>query len=437
MLSNAFLYGNPVPYTSFIGRTKELRRIISRIVSHGECTALIGDPNIGKTSLLNYIVSNETRNNIFQRNAENLLFSQIDVHMLGSQFTPNHFWKYSLKPMKEQIVNKSMYSDIARHYDICRKNYFGNFTLETLFVALRKLGKRFVLLIDEFDALLYHPALNNAEFYGGLRSLASRSQGSFALVIASRTPLSDLNKLTQEFNPTGSPFFNIFSEVSLGPLMDKDLTKLFSFAGNKFTKHDKYDIHRLSGNHPYILQAACVFMCEAIEDGVLCRKQYVSKRLHKELKLFFNETWNIWSPEMRKAFTTIAIDNQTHLLEYKKCFSKKVFESLGKWGPELEDLNDKGMIAKDESFNCGYRVIPEIMLTWLADEIVKVSRATPPFETWLHEKGLDGAFLSIGEKNFFKKLIKHTSTVLGQGAISIIEGFGKGVGEGFGKKIIV
>ena len=43
----------------------------------------------------------------------------------------------------------------------------------------------------------------------------------FTLIIASRRSLDVLNHATQEINPHGSPYFNVFTEIRLGSLPDK------------------------------------------------------------------------------------------------------------------------------------------------------------------------------------------------------------------------
>ncbi len=73
------------------------------------------------------------------------------------------------------------------------------------------------------------------------------------------------------------------------------------------------------------------------------------------------------------------------------------------------------------------------MLTWLADELVKAVRTEKPFETWLQDKHIDGAFLPASEKETFKKVVKDAADALKRGAVSMIEAFGKGMGEGFAK----
>ncbi len=426
---NPFFYGNPVSHKNFIGRTKELRRVTGRL-QKGESTAIIGDPHIGKTSFLAYLTNKETRPALYG-DKDQYYFSRIDSQMLGSQFTPPQFWEQALSPIKQEIHTTS--PQLAKHYKICQENSFGNFTLERLFFLLKKISKPFILLLDEFDALLHHPVLNSAEFYGGLRALASRSESAFALIIASRASLSKLNSITQEFNPTGSPFFNIFSEITLGPLTDKDVTKLFSLAENRFEKHDKQTIRTLAGKHPYLLQAACAAMWDAYEDEELYRPPYVTKRLYQELDLFFTDTWRVWTPEVRKAFTSVAIAHQARFMPQTSFLTTKFIKTLQDWGPELNDLEEKGLIEKNEQYRGGYRVSSEIMLTWLADELVKAGRTGKPFESWLQDKGIDGAFLSVSEKKVFEKVVRSVAGMLGQGAKTMIDAFAK-QGPGLAKK---
>ena len=54
-MSNLFFHGNPVPPDQFLDRRRDLRRIIGRIASQGQSTAVVGEPRSGKTSLLLYL----------------------------------------------------------------------------------------------------------------------------------------------------------------------------------------------------------------------------------------------------------------------------------------------------------------------------------------------------------------------------------------------
>ena len=480
---NPFTYGDPVTPDQFIGRKKSVRRVVGRIAG-GQSSAIIGDPHIGKTSLLTYLTTLEMRTALYGEQAQNWYFSSLDAHMFGSHFTPADFWEQALMPLKDamfphhaefqaaraqrtdagrqlpfplyqQIVqwllalpncgDQNAYrslmnsagldarlqhqihvdsapseffhtlvpilyrygklndgrhalsallnaaqnivgqdgqavggkliqevehilqqqataapqpddSSVAKYYAVCADNGFGNFTLERLFTKLHSAGQRFVLFLDEFDALLHHPVLNSVEFYGGLRSLASRCR-AFTLVIASRLPVASLNTMTQEFNPTGSPFFNIFAETTLGPLAEKDANALFARSEDRFDAKEKAFLTTLAGRHPFLLQAASALLWETFEEEDLFHPEkiraHVATRLYREFDHFFSDTWKVWTPEMRKAFTAVAIAHQAALLPNTKFRLSGLLKEFQHWGPELGDLEERGLIKKDSAPGTG------------------------------------------------------------------------------------
>lgn len=252
MISNPFFYGNPVPPDQFIGRRRELRRITNRIVNQGQSTAVVGEPRSGKTSLLDYLAAPETRK-LYSASGKRLVFSYLDAEMLGGQFRQAQFWEVALRPLHERAITPNPDSPLAQAYQMCQENDFGCFVLERLFAQMELTVWRLVLMLDEFDVLLHHPILNSAEFFGSLRSLASRSRGALALVIASRRPLTSLNEDTQQFSRTGSPYFNFLNEITLGPWPDKDVAELLRRAGDRFRRDDRRFIAEVSGGHPYLL----------------------------------------------------------------------------------------------------------------------------------------------------------------------------------------
>ena len=122
--------------------------------------------------------------------------------MLGRTFTQEAFWAHVLEPIAVYFTS----GELRTLYNLSRENQFGAFTLMRLFTALDNADLRIVVMLDEFDALLNHPILNSAEFYGSLRSLSSRFT-SLGLVIATRRSLNQLNVDTQQINPHSSPLF--------------------------------------------------------------------------------------------------------------------------------------------------------------------------------------------------------------------------------------
>lgn len=431
-MTNPFFYGNPVDSTDFFNRKGPLQRVVGRLVNRGQSTAIISEPRVGKTSLLQFLAAPGNYLTLYGSAKEQLLFSYLDTQTLPSVFTPVEFWVQALAPLREQIVNPEPASRIAQQYHLCRDNHFGTFTLEILFTFLKQAGWRLVLLIDEFDSLLNHPVLNSAEFYGGLRSLSSRSEGALALVIGSRLRLSELNKRTQEFNPTGSPFFNTFAEIMLGAFSERDVAALIAKGNDYFTPQDRQAIRTVAGGHPYLLQVAASAMWDAWEEGIeqaSDRRRYVGQRLYQEQKMHFVDTWRVWLPAMRKAFTAVALTHTAQLLPERQFLTQPFIEQMRDWGPELGDLEMYGLLTRDAQVPGGWRVGSQAMLWWLADELVRnVRDDETSFEDWLRAQELDGP-LTRRERDQLSQVVHGAVQALRQGAFTLVEAFAKGMGE--------
>jgi hypothetical protein len=97
---------------------------------------------------------------------------------------------------------------------------------------LKEEGWQLVLLVDEIDRTLHHDGLSNAGFFGGLRSVASRSSGALAVVLASRLSQRELDARTQPlWAKGGSPYFNVYRQVTLGSLPEEHVEGLVLAAG--------------------------------------------------------------------------------------------------------------------------------------------------------------------------------------------------------------
>ena len=387
-----FYSGNPVSSRNFVDRRQPLRRIIGRVL-RGESTAVVGEPHSGKTSLLLYLAAPEKRDELYEDASEHLLLVYLDTHAFGGGFTQVKFWSEALAPVKEQLVDAAPDSSLAKQYRVCQDNSFDSFTLEVLFRRLAEQGRQLVLLLDEFDQLLHHPILNSAEFFGGLRSLVSRSGSALALIIASRLPLTRLNAETQAFNPTGSPYFNIFSEITLGGLPEQDVDELLRRAGDRFLPTDRLAIRQLAGNHPFLLQAAAQTMWDAYDEGItdfIERRRAVGQQLLQEHRQHWTETWRNWTPQTRQAFTVVALANAGDLLPDRKFRTDTLLKDLPNWTPELKDLENVGLLRVAPALSCGWFVTQLVMLWWLADELIRMLRDDTAFSNWLRSAELEG-----------------------------------------------
>ncbi len=88
--------------------------------------------------------------------------------------------------------------------------------LVSLFKDLQKLGRKTVVILDDFDVMAANPHLD-ASFFSSLRALPN--DYDIAYLIASQSPLDELENNFPRLN--GSPFFNIFFEQKLAPFEAK------------------------------------------------------------------------------------------------------------------------------------------------------------------------------------------------------------------------
>lgn len=431
---NPFSYGSVVSVDAFLNRRSIIRRVVSRILAGGQSSALVGQPRIGKTSVLDYLSSPVLRQKLYGDKGSYLIFSFVDSHLLGSTFTSAQFWEYALEPFKVQI--EESHTDnflLLERYSKCKGANFSNFSLESLFKELKKTDLCFVLMIDEFDALTHHPVLNSTEFFGGLRSLSSRSNGSIALIIASRQSVHILNTQTQSINPASSPFFNIFKEFTLGGFPETDTSLLLKRAGKVFSRNDCQAIRLIAGRHPYLLQTAASTLWEAYEEDNLStdymRWTYMSNSVYREHSSHFLDTWQTWSPATKKAFTTIALCGTEKLLVERTFLLQPFISGLKDVDPEIRDLEAIGLIAVDKSIRGGWRIESQVMTWWLADELVRTLRSDRPFEQWLQAQEMDN-YLTSQEKENLVQLTSSIAIFLQKGVTKFIETFAEGIGKG-------
>jgi len=76
---NPFIYGNPVPVTQHVNRQRELRTLFSRL-QRGESTAIVGEPRIGKTSLLRCLATPAVQREWLAAEVERLIPLELDFY---------------------------------------------------------------------------------------------------------------------------------------------------------------------------------------------------------------------------------------------------------------------------------------------------------------------------------------------------------------------
>lgn len=453
-----FVYGRALRPKEFYNRDGELRRLLGRLAT-GQSAALIGQPHSGKTSFLNYVQDPLARRKVAGNKLDHCIFSYIDSQMLEHSFDQTAFWEQALRPLcykfvspspesatqkpykqktvaelvrEEVLIQKSggaagsnESSAIAEAYNTAKSNHFGTFTVEQLFQVVGREGWQFVLLIDEFDALLTHPVLNKTEFYGGLRSLGSRCSG-FAMVLASRHSLELLNQETQKINPHGSPYFNVFTELRLGPLPEVYANAVINQAERRFGSLDRAFIAKTSGLQPFLLQTAAGILWELHLQGKRGTERYelAGDEMYRQTRAHFSDTWNSCSRAEQKVITFLALAQINGMVGEHSFAWQRLIENISDYSAELRLLRDSGTIVKTGASS--WKLTQEAFLWWWADKLKSTLRENSDFDKWLCAQELDG-MLTKEECHQMGEAVQKVRGVLGDGANTLIEGFAKGL----------
>jgi hypothetical protein len=131
-------------------------------------------------------------------------------------------------------------------------------------IALKARGAFPVVCLDEFEELTDHPDQFTPDLYDSWRYLIN--QQAIAFITASKSPLIDL---AQTLGYT-SPFFNVFTHITLGELTDDEARALIARGANcdhAFTPTEQSDALLLAGKHPYKLQLAGSLLYQAKTDN--------------------------------------------------------------------------------------------------------------------------------------------------------------------------
>jgi tRNA A-37 threonylcarbamoyl transferase component Bud32 len=395
---NPFLYGTPVSLHRFENRDRELRIIFSRL-RNDECTAIVGEPHIGKTSLLHYIAHSKTNQVWLGTDAARYLFTELDCHQMpSSQRGPAHFWRQVLAPVRDIPPAKP----VRRRLDLTGADDFSITTLEALFDELAAQGRRLVVLLDEFDALLGNPVFNNPGFLDGLRSLSSRHI-ALQLITASRQPVAEMNRQTREINPHGSPFFDHFAEISLKPFTQEAvaglLTNALAHTDFNFSPEDYEFITWLCGGNPYRIQAAAASLFDATADGLSEIDRYAEAAdgfYDSVADAHFSDLWNYLGDFTRAVMVMLALVELSNA-SYGREFGFDEAEDTCRLEPELHRLEKLGL-AEKVSVCSRWDITPRLLWRgdhwrissfgfawWLLDRVITGERRLPDPETWLRD----------------------------------------------------
>lgn len=444
-IMNPFIYGKPVPTERHINRHDALMTIFSRIKTI-ESTAIVGDPQSGKSSLIKYVLSEAVLKSKLKQTSKSLIIVEIDAYAgwLSEKKTPSDFWRFVFATVEEKLEDGVLKDGIKS----VRANQYGSATLVEYFKLMAKNDRRVLLVIDEFDSLLHHPNFANAEFLGGLRSLVTNTDG-LQLITASIMSVGEMIEYSDKINPIGSPFFNNFTTVTLELFSDDSIDELLKtslkLTDVKFDERDRGFVVRLSGRHPYRLQAACA----ALFDGIVTNKDseerylYASEKFSTLTEHHFSQVWKRLDEKSRTVLVIMTIlwlggmvlgkdysfgeieRSQSFKPEFDKLVKLGLVEKTGKKSKWQFDFNNF-LLWQDQK----WQVSCEGVVWWVAKVIIGESREIPDFDKWLHDQEVLGYILTRKQWEIIKDLTRKIPSAIGDGMSSVFVQFIKGL---FGK----
>jgi eukaryotic-like serine/threonine-protein kinase len=198
-----------------VPRTDRGRRVQQRIYAdRPQCVSVVGDPRIGKSAFLDWLAGAAEANDPAPPPGSR--FVRLGLAGPPANASPSTFLRAVLDALESAPPagddgGGGRISTFPGSVDPSPRTYA---TLENVVQDIAKTGGRLLLLLDDFDHVTSSPAFPPT-FFSFLRSLANNFP--VAYVTTSRL---DLQQLCVSKEVEESPFFNIFQNLTLGPLDD-------------------------------------------------------------------------------------------------------------------------------------------------------------------------------------------------------------------------
>lgn len=388
-MMNPFKIGGAVTPEGFMGREKELKEVLLAF-QQGGSIALLGEPRIGKTSLL-YFLRSPFAQQMQEGTQRRYLF-----HYINSERLPHSI---SLAQLMELIIRALKDANVIDNLPIMptEENVLRKY-MRQVFADLEKRSITFVLLIDEFEDLANHPNLATPEFSYFLRDLITEYK-STSLVITLDFNLEQAIKL-DNFNK----FINNLRIVHLGPFSDFEARNLLSLGQDRFSNSDIDFLLNISGNHPNLLQIAAHALWEAYEQERYNQKdrwQHTIDNLMVSTEHLMPAVWDLWSPKMREVAIFAALSTTPTTVQS----SEIAFPSLRGDEEEVRELVQRGYLIEDKNTASGYRIRSAILNRILLDQLISVvhHRSTESSLVSLNNE-LGTSFAFTGALTYFRRV---------------------------------
>jgi serine/threonine-protein kinase len=279
-MDNLYNYKEPVSDPKqFIGRKAMVSKIYARIgAGRPQSVSIVGDLKIGKTSLLSYLACEDVKREMLS-SPDDYIFLFIPCKKDNS-LTLGSLTALIYRMSKKYAENSGNDSMQIEY------NYF-----KKLVENLHRQDKKIILFFDDFNLITLNPAFP-LEFFSFLRSLANNYNLAYIT-----TSYEDLQKLCVSKDIEESPFFNIFTNMSLRGFESSEIDSLIQLSeqGEYSLENEKDYLIGLTGSSPYPLQMACNLLNSLknqnghVDEGI---KFQFESDLEENLLSYHTHLWN-------------------------------------------------------------------------------------------------------------------------------------------------
>ncbi len=321
-------------------RDEDMRYIAQRVIS-GDCCALVGVSNIGKSHLLRAWRHPEAVRAYLEKATDGLGFVYIDFNLM-LEMSEQGFYELILRSvltlLREVPTESAIYDQVNDAYSrvVEPTNPFLvplSFN-EGIITLCEDWPRRLVLLFDEFDEVFQ--GIDERVFLN-LRALRDRYPDQLSYVVAT------LKRLTESRQgPEIGEFSELFAHDTryLGMLTERDALRIVDeFAqaeGVPLTPEDRAFILAQTGGHPGLLGAACHVLARAFGRDEPDRLRAADYRLLRE----WLENDVTVRGECVKLWNNLPTDQQGALIDF---LSGKPIDPIA-----LRQLGEKGILVKGQ-----------------------------------------------------------------------------------------